>query len=392
MIESFLFLFTGIVGIVTIALMITSYKSNPFYNAFLLLIIVIISFRLLVNGSYELGIQNILAPKPGPPSILYLIIIPCFYLYYKNLVRQKKTYNPEDLKHLIFIIFLYVINTDTTLKESFLFHFGPITNFILIGLFILFYLVLIFRLLSKNIWFKKNIPISNIHFSLIKNWSIYLFTLNVLSSFTLLASIYKEANSESMISGKTMAPIMLIFWLFIFFKILISPEILYGLPILNKKLLKFTPPKLNNEEAFASANKNWILEPDTQKNHQDLKIQQKIRSNIFSYIDEIDKLSHEEFIFRNPKASFTDIANKLGVPTSHIVYLFKYHSNISFSEFRMRSRIKDSLNLIEQGYLKTNTLESLAYKTGFASYNPFFSAFKKVTNYSPQDYLKFKKH
>jgi YesN/AraC family two-component response regulator len=43
---------------------------------------------------------------------------------------------------------------------------------------------------------------------------------------------------------------------------------------------------------------------------------------------------------------------------------------------------------MEQGYLKANTLESLAYKTGFASYNPFFSAFKKITSYSPQDYIK----
>jgi len=388
LIESFLFLFTGIVGLVTIALMITSYKSNPFYNAFLLLIIVIVSIRFLIHGSYELGIQTVFAPKEGPPSILYLILIPCFYLYYKNLVRQKKTYNPEDLKHFIFIIFLYVINTDTTLKESFLFHFGPITNFILIGLFILFYLILIFRLLRKNIWFKKNIPISNIHLSLIKNWSIYLYTLNVLGSIALLTSIYKEVNSESMISGKSMAPLILIFWLFIFFKILISPEILYGLPILNKKLIKFTPPKLDTEQNLESANKNWILEPDSQQNHQDLKLQERIRSNIFSYINEIDKLSDEAFIFRNPTISCTDIANKLGVPTSHIVYLFKYHSNISFSEFRMRSRIKDSLNLIEQGYLKTNTLESLAYKTGFASYNPFFSAFKKVTGCSPQDYIK----
>lgn len=82
------------------------------------------------------------------------------------------------------------------------------------------------------------------------------------------------------------------------------------------------------------------------------------------------------------------LANKLGVPTSHIVYLFKYHSNISFSEFRMRSRIHDAINLIESDYLKINTLESLAYKTGFASYSPFFSAFKKVTSFSPQDYLK----
>jgi AraC-like DNA-binding protein len=102
-------------------------------------------------------------------------------------------------------------------------------------------------------------------------------------------------------------------------------------------------------------------------------------------------LSREEHIFRNPKASFTDVANKLGVPTSHVVYLFKYHSTITFSEFRMLSRINDSLTLIEEGYLKTNTLESLAYKTGFASYNPFFSAFKKVTTHSPQDYLKAKK-
>ncbi|PKQ46920.1 AraC family transcriptional regulator [Confluentibacter flavum] len=391
MIESFLFLFTGIVGIVTIALMITSYKSNPFYNAFLLFIILIVSIRFLIHGSYELGIQTLLAPKQGPSSLVYLSLIPCFYLYYKYLVHQKKTYSLKDFKHFIFIVCLYAINTNSILKDSFIFHFGRITNFILIAGFILFYLILIFKLLSKNIWFKKDIPISNIHFNLIKKWSIYLFTLNVLGSIALMASIYKEVNSESLISGKTMAPLILIFWLFIYFKILISPEILYGLPILNKKLLKFTPPQLSDEQTLASANKNWIFEPGSQKNHQDLKLQEKIRSNIFGYIDEIEKLSHEEFIFRNPKASFTDIANKLGVPTSHIVYLFKYHSSISFSEFRTHSRIKDSINLIEQGYLKTNTLESLAYKTGFASYNPFFSAFKKVTTYSPQDYLKFKK-
>ncbi len=57
----------------------------------------------------------------------------------------------------------------------------------------------------------------------------------------------------------------------------------------------------------------------------------------------------------------------------------------------MYSRIEDSIHLMEAGYLKTNTLESLAYKTGFSSYNPFFSAFKKVTSFSPQDYIKSKK-
>jgi AraC-like DNA-binding protein len=377
---------------VTIALMITSYRSNPFYNAFLLLIIVIISIRFLVHGSYELGLQTILTPDHGPPSILYLIIAPCFYLYYKNLVHQKKTYNPKDLKHLIYIGFLYFINTNETLGESFIFYFGRITNFILIGIFILFYLILIFKLLSKQIWFKKDIPINNRHFRLIKNWSIYLFTLNVLGAFGLLTSIYHEVNSKSEISGTSMALFMMLFWLFIYFKILSSPEILYGLPILNKKLLKFSSPYLESEQNTVSKNKNWVLETDSQKNNQDLKLQEKIRADIFSYIQEIDKLSNKAFIFRRPNISVSDLANKLGVPTSHIVYIFKYHSTISFSEYRMHSRIQDAITLIKSGYLKTNTLESLAYKTGFASYNPFFSAFKKVTTFSPQDYLKLNKN
>lgn len=355
------------------------------------MIIVIISIRFLIHGSYKLGLQTFFTPDSGSLSILYLVIAPYFYLYYKNLVLQKKTYNPKDLKHFIFIAFLYFINTNETLSESFIFYFGGITNFILVGAFILFYLIYIFKLLSKHIWFKKVILINDRHFRLIKNWSIYLFTLNVLGALALLVSIYQEVNSKSAPSGTSLAIVLLFFWLFIYFKILSSPEILYGLPILNKKLLKFSSTHQENDPNLVSKNKNWVLVTDSQKNNQDLKLQEKIHSNISSYIKEIEKLSNEAYIFRHPNTSVSDLANKLGVPTSHVVFLFKYHSTISFSEYRMQSRIQDAIALMESGYLKTNTLESLAYKTGFASYNPFFSAFKKVTNLSPQEYLKLNK-
>lgn len=388
MIESFLFLFTGIIGIVTIAIMITSYRSNPFYNAFLLLVIIIISIRFLIHGSYMLGIQDYFTPDKGIHSIYYLIVVPSFYLYYKNLVLPNKTYDLRSLKHLIFIGFLYFINTNPYITESSIFQFLPVINFTLVGIFILFYLTLIVRLLSKNIWFKKDLLINNTQFRLVKNWTIYLFTHNLLAAITLLASIYAEVCSKSSLSGKSMAVLLLLYWLFIYFKILTAPEILYGLPILNKKILKFSSPIEDSKHTPLLKSDHWVLEIGNQKNEQDLKLQEKMMSNIFSYTQEVDRLSIEEHIFRNPKASPTDVANKLGVPTSHIVYLFKYHSSISFSEYRMHSRIKDSIHLIEQGYLKTNTLESLAYKTGFASYNPFFSAFKKVTSYSPQDYIK----
>ncbi|WNH09171.1 helix-turn-helix domain-containing protein [Thalassobellus suaedae] len=233
--------------------------------------------------------------------------------------------------------------------------------------------------------------INNTHFVLIKKWTIYLFSFNILTASMLLIAIYTEIINGNTISGKSMPLPILFFWLFIYFKILFTPEILYGIPILNKKILKFGSISEENNESSFSINDNWILDDNkTKSNNPDLKLQEKINSNIVSYIQEVDKLSYNNQIFRNPKTSISDVALKLCVPTSHMVYLFKYHSKISFHEYRTQSRIKDSINLIENDYLKLNTLESLAYKTGFASYNPFYIAFKKVTDLSPQDYLKSK--
>jgi AraC-like DNA-binding protein len=392
LIESFLFLLTAIIGFVTLLLLLRSYKSNPFCNFFLVLIIGIIFFRFFIQGSYYLGLQSVFKPVTGNKAAFYLILVPCFYLYYKYLTIQVKSYNLKDLKHVIFIILLYTINSVEILENSFIFYFGSMTNFFLILLYILFYLVLVFNLLRKKIWFRNNLLLNNEHFKLIKNWTIFFFIINVFTAAILLISLYDEFNKGFHVTGKTMPIFSLTFWLLIFFKILISPEILYGLPILNKTLLKFNDNLLEKKLVSLDLGDNWILETIAIKSNPDQKLQHNINDNIKSYIKEVDKLTAEKCIFRNPKTSQGDIAESLGVPTSHIVYLFKYHSKTSFSEYRMNSRIQDAIALINENFLSTETLESLAYKTGFASYNPFFIAFKKITNYSPQEYIKAQKN
>lgn len=388
MIEALLFLFTGIIGVVTLTLLIRFYNSNPFCNFFLILIICVLSFRFLVHGSYSLGIQQILKPDSGIYSLLYLLIVPCFYLYYKYLLFPNIRYSIIDLKHLVFIVFIFLINSIESLDNSVLFYFGSITNVFYIGLYIVFYIIMIFQLLRKNIWCKKGLLLDDKHIRLVKNWTLYLFVINVISSAVLLISFYYEIHKGDAPSGKSMAIFMLFFWLFVFFKILTSPEILFGLPILNRTLLKFNEPLKENKKVLATENTSWILETALKKSNQDIRLQENIRANIDSYITEVDKLSTEKFVFRNPKASQSDLAEMLGVPTSHIIYLFKYHSKISFSEYRMNSRIQDAITRINEGFLNSETFESLAYSTGFSSYNPFFIAFKKITKYAPQDYLK----
>lgn len=369
--------------------MIRSYRSNSFCNFYLVLIIGIISFRFFVHGSYYLGLQAVLKPDKGLFSLLYLIIVPSSYLYYKQLTLQKKATKPKDLIHFIFIALLFFINSIQVIENSFIFYFGSMTNFYLIGLFIIFYLTKTFNLLSRKIWFTKDINLNKDHFSLVKNWTIYFFTINILCSVMVIVSLYTEFHEETVVSGKTMAIFSLIFWLFTFFKILISPEILFGLPILNRTLLKFNESE--NKE-FVTYTNNWTIETTIIENNQDQRLQDNIRDNIVSYIQEVEKLSSEKLFFRNKKTRQSDIAENLGVPASHIVYLFKYHSKISFSEFRMNSRINDAITLLDEGFLNSETLESLAHTTGFSSYNPFFIAFKKITGLSPQEYIKLKKH
>ena len=133
---------------------------------------------------------------------------------------------------------------------------------------------------------------------------------------------------------------------------------------------------------------NWNLKTSIEiTNAQDRKLRAKANDNLERYILAIEKAALENHIFRNPKFDLQMLAIEVKAPKSHLAYLFKYHSKLFFPEFKNMVQIKDTEKFIEQGFLFTNTLNSLSVKVGFSSYSPFFVAFKKYTGYSPQDYL-----
>lgn len=76
----------------------------------------------------------------------------------------------------------------------------------------------------------------------------------------------------------------------------------------------------------------------------------------------------------------------LGLPKYHIVYLFKYHCDLKFNKYLRQARVCEAIRLIQNGYLKNNTLNSLAEFVGFSSYNPFLLSFKQVTGLSLYEY------
>jgi len=173
-----------------------------------------------------------------------------------------------------------------------------------------------------------------------------------------------------------------LFWLAFFIKLLATPELLYGYDFMKIKIEAY-------KKAEVVLDAIWIL--DTRQgitNQKDLKITVSVTTNLNSYIHQIESLSFHTNTFRNPEITVEDFAQKLNLPKVHLLYVFKYHCAITFVDYKKMVRIHDAIKLLETGFLKSSTMETLAMVVGFSSYKPFFTSFKSIIGMSPQDYLK----
>jgi len=171
-----------------------------------------------------------------------------------------------------------------------------------------------------------------------------------------------------------------VLWILLYVKILVSPEFLYGPDVFQYKINEF------KRRAYVYDNV-WITNSMQVINIQDAALKDKIEGSVQKYILEIEDVAVNTELFLIQNCKMNDLANKFNIPKSHVNYIFKYHCKVSFSDFKKIIRIQKALALIEQGFLKNNTLEALAAHTGFSSYSPFFKSFKSITGLSPKEYI-----
>lgn len=385
MLSNLLFIITGLIGLITTFLIFTNYKSNRIMNLYIILFILIISLRFFLSGLTNFIFDSNFRTTYFKYSNFSLVVIPICYLYFKNLSENYRKLNSKDLLHFIFPVALFLA---MIYREHFDFDSKQI-EIILYGLFFIFaitYIILCFQMLRTTIWTRKgDIKVIQQQNKLINNWTLFLFIGLILTIFRLFISISTEIYFGESIKGHSYQWISALIWLTILFKILRSPEILYGYNVLHQKINE-------NKNNTLVLNDIWKKSTNIElNNEQHLVLKEKIDSNIIDYIKEIESISLKYELFRNSKLTISDLANSLKIPKSHLSYLFKYHSTISFSEYKKVIRIHDAINQIEQNYLKNNTLDSLSKKVGFTSYNPFFTSFKEIAGVSPLEYFKMNK-
>lgn len=381
MIENLIVAFSGLMGFLTILIILVRYQTNRITNIYLVIIFSIVSTRMLLIGAFNLENNDFITSLLDKYNNLLIVVIPCSYLYFLNLVKDRKMMDLDNVKH--FIIPLLFNGIDFVLDKKYIdIMRSDFYYYTFFTLYTITYLTLNFNLLNKNIWNRKgDIGIVVKQNQLIKKWSIFLFSMFVINAIRIIIVLYWEINNDNYSFGASFLWISGVFWLVLYFKIIISPEILYGFTYLNTAISE----KKNGDKttiSFWNINSNIVI-----ANIQDKQLKAKIKDSISNYMELVDQFSFHNNYYRSMGFSITDLSNKLNIPKSHLHYIFKYHSKISFSEYKKIVRIHDSLALISEGYLATNTFDSLAKEVGFKSYNTFFVSFKDFTGVTPHEYL-----
>ncbi|WP_366186313.1 helix-turn-helix domain-containing protein [Flavobacterium ovatum] len=370
---------TGLLGFVTLVIISTQYKSNKFLNVYLLILFFLLSARFLISGFNELNPASILKNKVSDYSPFLVVIFPCVYLYFHKLIINQKRFEFVEIKHFILPVFLGLSNVFVHEPAVYL---NYVYN-IIFSAIALYYIYCSYNELKNGIWITETkISVFEKQYVLLKNWTFLIFIICILSVVRLLVCLYVDLFLGIQSYGSNYLWVTAIFSCILFFKVLLTPEILFGYHLLNDKLNE----KRTAEFVFGEF---WIVSNEIKiDNIQDSKLKQKVEEQLSLYIRDMEAIAFNQNWFRDSSISLGDFSSKLGVPKSHITYVFKYHSKISFIDFKKMVRIYDSVRLIEKDYLKSNTLDSLAKEVGFSSYNPFFTSFKEIVGMVPQEYNK----
>ena len=154
---------------------------------------------------------------------------------------------------------------------------------------------------------------------------------------------------------------------------LIFPEVLYGIPIVNRK-------KIALFEVNSSSNKSESLNEKGSINTENPAM-----NDLAELI--LDYLKNEK-PFIDPKFSLDDLAKQLDVPKHHLYYCLNSILNIKFITLRTHMRVEYAKELLLNGSLELVSMEGIWTKTGFSSRTNFFVTFKEVTGYTPLEFIK----
>jgi len=149
--------------------------------------------------------------------------------------------------------------------------------------------------------------------------------------------------------------------------VLVSPQILYGVPTLKTRehtLIGRDPLEISSdifeEDPFYKVSKKIIEHLKTQKP------------------------------FLDPEFNMEMLSEQIHVPKHHLYYCFGNIIKVKFATIRNRLRVEHAKSLLMEGKSQNIKLEGIGFESGFNSRSHFFATFKEETGMTPSEFLERK--
>lgn len=366
MILNYISFFIGCILLFFLPIIINKRKPGGKLNNYFFVIIAIAGIQRFLFGLINFGFINVNITNLNIIIILGFFIPPLYFIFASNLLLKPITIKKEITLFCISAIIIFIIKV---------FHLNKTSTQILFFLYSTSYLILLINIYINNFKIKKNIKDLELH-KKGKNWSLLIFLLfaliYIISNF--IFHIFQDEVDYLIL--KQFNNLTSFIWLSIILYLFMNPIKLYGEEVLLKKI---NTSKLAEIQIWKSIKKIRIETID-------LEIEKKIIPNLEKVLFDINKFEINLFKDYTKLPTLKEFCLVLGHPQSHIKFIFKYYCHYTYSEYLNILKIKYSIQLIEDGYLKLHTIDSLAKKCFFNSRITFFNNFKKNVGFSPTNY------
>lgn len=354
----------AIQGFILVAALSKVKDKNESANRFLRLFILLISLTLIGRIILETNLKDDLPNFLAVPDGIIFIYGPAFYFYLKKLFLGSKKETSNFYIHLIPAFLFIVISTP--------FYFHPENNIrqlwdgykpIIWGLAELFGLLhnILYGIMS--VWLFKRYQQSSDNYFSFKQYPTYLKSILILVVTVLLFWTYALGSLITGYSNILTSVGYNIVWF-------ILPCITYALGY------------------FAMYQPDVFKMPTVEEKHKPEKLNLEGLGTLKS---KIEGVMNDKKPYLDPKLSLNQLAELLEITPHVLSRVINTSFGLKFNDFVNTYRIEEFKKISIEKKYESMTVLAMAFDAGFNSKTTFNTAFKKLTQITPNEYLKTRK-
>ena len=218
----------GFLHIMVAIILLLSYRSNKCVNIFLIILLLIGALKSFSIG-LNLNEKNIfISNNFNWVRLALFFAVPSSYLYIKTVIENKPEASFKDIIHFIYPIIWSIIVFIQSLYVFVPSNLWHTVRAISISSFILFYLIISSVLLRDFYKIRNQDSNQTIHFDSVKNWDYTFSILMALIEIRALVHFYFNLEKNGGFFFGVSITLNLLFLFYLIFKIILSPEVLFG--------------------------------------------------------------------------------------------------------------------------------------------------------------------